>query len=85
MGNRVRSIDEKVQAMEVALKGVNVERAAREAGVPASTLRYDLNKVRAHLAELLSNHKPGPVQKKLRCPRSSTASGSARRLSSVWA
>ena len=64
MANRVRSIDEKVQAMEVALKGVNVERAAREAGVPASTLRYDLNKVRGRLAELLSNAKPGPVQKK---------------------
>ena len=71
--------------MEVALKGVNVERAAREAGVPASTLRYDLNKLRARLSELLSNHKPGPVQKKLRCYRSSTASGSARRLSGVWA
>ncbi len=84
MGNRVRSIDEKVQAMEVALKGVNVERAAREAGVPASTLRYDLNKVRARLAELLSNHKPGPVQKKVRCRRSSTGSGSARTLPSVW-
>ena len=50
--------------MEVALKGVNVEWAAREAGVPASTLRYDLNKVRGRLAELLSNAKPGPVPKK---------------------
>ncbi len=63
MANRVRTIDEKVQAMEVALKGVNVERAAREAGVPASTLRYDLNKVCARLAELLSNQKPGPAKK----------------------
>ena len=66
MANRVRSIDEKVQAMELALKGANVERAAREAGVPASTLRYDLNKVRGGLGELLSNAKPGPVPKKLR-------------------
>jgi len=65
MANRVRSIDEKVRAMEVALEGVNVERAAREAGVPASTLRYDLNKVRGGLGELLSNAKPGPVPKKV--------------------
>lgn len=77
MANRVRSIDEKVQAMELALKGVNVERAAREAGVPASTLRYDLNKVRGRLAELLSNAKPGPEPKKLRERRSSSGSGSA--------
>ena len=77
MANRVRSIDEKVQAMEVALKGVNVERAAREAGVPASTLRYDLNKVRSRLAELLSNAKPGPVPKKVQWRRSSSESGSA--------
>jgi transposase-like protein len=83
MANRVRTIDEKVQAMEVALKGVNIERAAREAGVPASTLRYDLNKVRARLTELLSNHKPGPGQKKVRGRRSSTGSGSARALSGV--
>lgn len=69
MANRVRSIDEKVQAMEVALKGVNVEKAAREAGVPASTLRYDLNRVRAQLVELLVNHKPGPLPKKVRCRR----------------
>jgi predicted DNA-binding protein (UPF0251 family) len=68
MANRVRTIDEKVQAMEVTLKGVNVERAAQEAGVSASTLRYDLNKVRARLAELLANHKPGPVPKKSPVP-----------------
>lgn len=77
MANRVRSIDEKVQAMEVALRGVNVERAAREAGVAASTLRYDLNKVRGGLAELLSNAKPGPVPKKRRWRGSSSGSGSA--------
>ena len=46
--------------MELALKQINVEKAAREAGVPASTLRYDLNKVKKGLAEVLSNEKPGP-------------------------
>lgn len=71
--------------MEVALNGVNIERAAREAGVPASTLRDDLNKVRARLAEVLSNHKPGTVAKKRWWRGSATASGSARTLSGVRA
>jgi len=39
---------------------INIEAAAREAGVPPSTLRYDLNKVAAALPEILVNLKPGP-------------------------
>ena len=59
MANRRRELEEKVESVEVALKQINVEKAAREAGVPASTLRYDLNKVKKGLAEVLSNKKPG--------------------------
>jgi predicted component of type VI protein secretion system len=60
MGNRIRCVEEKVQAVKVALAEVNVERAAREAGVPASTLRYDLAKVIANLGWVLANKRPGP-------------------------
>lgn len=60
MANRVRPIEEKVQAMKVALAEVNVERAARRARVPASTLRYDLKKVAASLESVLANQPPGP-------------------------
>ncbi len=60
MANRVRSIEEKVQAMKVVLAEVNVERAARRAGVAASTLRYDLKKVTANLESVLANQPPGP-------------------------
>jgi hypothetical protein len=44
----------------VALRQINVEQAAREAGVPASTLRYDLNKLEAGLPQILANQTPGP-------------------------
>jgi DNA-directed RNA polymerase subunit RPC12/RpoP len=64
MANRIRSIEEKVQAVEVALAGVNVEQAAREAGVPASTLRYDLAKVLANLGWVLANQPPGPPSRR---------------------
>ena len=60
MANRIRTIEEKVQPVEIALKQINVEAAAREAGVPASTLRYDLHKVEQTLPEILVNRKPGP-------------------------
>ena len=60
MANRKRSISEKVESVEAALGQINVEAAAREAGVPPSTLRYDLNKVRQSLPEVLANRKPGP-------------------------
>jgi hypothetical protein len=60
MANRIRLLDEKVQPVRTALKQINVEKAAREAGVPASTLRYDLQKLEAALPEVLANQKPGP-------------------------
>jgi transposase-like protein len=66
MGNRIRAIDEKVKSMKVALDQIDVEAAAREAGVPPSTLSYDLNKVEESLPEVLKNRTPGPKpQKKL--------------------
>jgi len=64
MANRIRQIDEKVKPVSVALNQINVEAAAREAGIPASTLRYDLNKVRESLPEVLSNRPPGPKPQK---------------------
>jgi hypothetical protein len=60
MPNRKRTIDEKVGPVEIALEQINIEKAAREAGVPPSTLRYDLNKVKQSLAYVLKNRTPGP-------------------------
>lgn len=60
MANRIRALDEKVQSVRIALQQINVEQAARQAQVPASTLRYDLGKVEAALGEVLANRKPGP-------------------------
>ncbi len=60
MANRIRSLDEKVQSVKVALEHINVEKAAHLAGVPASTLRYDLRKVGAALPYVLANQTPGP-------------------------
>ena len=65
MANRKRTIDEKVSAMQIALEQINIEKAAREAGVPASTLRYDLNKVKQFLADVLQNQTPGPKPESL--------------------
>jgi hypothetical protein len=42
------------------MQQINVAAAASEAGVPASTLRYDLNKLDQALPEVLANHRPGP-------------------------
>ncbi len=64
MANRIRPIDEKVKSTGIALKQIHVEAAAREAGIPPSTLRYDLNKVVESLPEVLSNCKPGPKPQK---------------------
>jgi len=47
----------------IALEQINIEAAAREAGVPASTLRYNLNKVKQALPETVANRKPGPKAK----------------------
>ena len=60
MANRKRTIDEKVGPVQIALEQINIEKAAREAGVPASTLRYDLDKVKQFLADVLKNRTPGP-------------------------
>ena len=65
MANRIREIDEKVKPVSLALRRINVEAVAREAGVPASTLSYDLDKVEAALPEVLSNRTPGPKPQKL--------------------
>jgi hypothetical protein len=60
MANRIRRLDEKVKSVSKALSQIDIEEAARETGVPASTLRYDLVKVRAALPEILDNQDPGP-------------------------
>ena len=64
MANRIRQIEEKVEPILTAFKQINVEEAARQANVPASTLRYDLEKVKKGLPELLLNEKPGPKAKR---------------------
>ena len=60
MPNRKRTIAEKVRPVQIALEQINVEEAAREAGVPPSTLRNDLGKVKQALADVLKNRTPGP-------------------------
>ena len=60
MANRIRPVEEKVQSILVAFEQINVAAAACEAGVPASTMRYDLNKVKALLPVVPANQKPGP-------------------------
>ena len=60
MANRIRQIDEKVQPVLIALAQINVEAAARKAGVPPRTLDYDLKKVEAALPDILLNRTPGP-------------------------
>jgi hypothetical protein len=60
MANRIRPIDEKVQPVKIALAQINVEAAAREAGVPPRTLDYDLKKVEESLPDILANRTPGP-------------------------
>lgn len=71
MANRKRTIDEKVKPVQIALEQINVEEAAREAGVPPSTLRYDLNKVKQSLSDVLKNRTPGPTPRSL-SPRDSS-------------
>jgi hypothetical protein len=60
VANRIRPIDEKVKSVGIALSQINVEAAAREADMPPSTLRYDLNKVNQALPDVLVNRTPGP-------------------------
>jgi len=42
------------------LQQINIAEAARQAEVPESTLRYDLNKLEEALPEVLANQNPGP-------------------------
>lgn len=60
MANRTRSINDKAKSVKVALGYINIEAAARETATPASTLRYDLNRVKEALYKVLANRKPGP-------------------------
>lgn len=65
MANRIRPLDEKVQSVKTALEQINIEKAAHLAGVPASTLRYDLHRLDDALPEVLANQKPGPKPRDL--------------------
>jgi len=65
MANRIRPLDNKVQPIRIALKQINVERVARATGVPASTLRYDLQKLDEALPAVLANRRPGPPSRAL--------------------
>ena len=53
-------MDEKVESVRMALKQINVAEAARQVDIPASTLRYDLNKIDQALPAILANQPPGP-------------------------
>jgi len=74
MANRIRAIDEKVKPVRLALSRINIEAVAHEAGVRASTLSYDLNKVEEALPEVLSNRTPGPKPKKKLAEKTKEAS-----------
>jgi hypothetical protein len=53
-------VDEKVESVRIAFKQINIAEAARQAEIPESTLRYDLNKLKQALPEVLANQSPGP-------------------------
>ncbi len=64
MANRIRSNDEKIEYIQSVFDRINIAKEARETGVPESTIRYDLNKIRSVLPMILKNKKPGPESKK---------------------
>jgi transposase-like protein len=64
MAGRKRSIKEKVESVEKAFDQINIEAAARESGTPPSTLRYDFDKIKEALPEILADRKRGPKPKK---------------------
>ena len=66
MANRKRTNEEKVRAIEIALKEINIEEASRKADVPAITLSFYLGKVRKVLSIILNNKKTGPKSKKIK-------------------
>jgi hypothetical protein len=63
VAGRKRQIEEKVEPVKIALEQINIAAAAREAGVPPSTLRDDLKKVKQVLPEVLADRKRGPKPK----------------------
>ena len=63
MAGRIRRIEEKVEPVLITLGQINVEAAARETGIPPSTLRDDLKKVKEALPEVLTDRKRGPKPK----------------------
>ncbi len=96
MANRIRPVDEKVETVRIALKQINVAEAARQAEIPESTLRYDLNKLEQALPEVLANQAPGPkvqsqvadgtqkvepIQKAAPCPE---CGGKVRKNGTYW-
>ena len=74
MANRIRAIDEKVKSVEIAINSINVAEAAQTAGIPRSTLEYDLDKVKDALPETLRNRKPGPKAQKEPVPETEDTS-----------
>ncbi len=76
MANRIRSIEEKVQSVKIALGYINIDAAARETGTSASTLRYDLKKVKDALPKLLNNKVPGPKKSPNKHSESATTASS---------
>ncbi len=60
IANRIRPVDEKVESVRLALKQINIAEAARQAEVPESSLRYDLDKLDQALPAVLANRRPGP-------------------------
>jgi thiamine pyrophosphate-dependent acetolactate synthase large subunit-like protein len=58
MPTRKRLLSEKVESVNTALDQINVAEAARQSEMAESTLRYDLEKVRQALPEILENRHP---------------------------
>ena len=50
-----------------------MEEAARKAGIPSSTLRYDLDKLEAALPQILTNQRPGPKPEEAQIVRATAA------------
>ena len=53
-------MEEKVESVRIAFQQINIAEAARQADIPESSLRYDLNKLERALPTVLANQKPGP-------------------------
>ena len=82
MANRIRPVEEKVPSIMVAFAQINVAAAASEVGVPASTLRDDLNKVQALLPAVLVHQNPGPQPRQ--APAAPTPEANSPPAPRVW-